>query len=449
MFSRRLGIIAVLVALAASVPSSAQTPRPERAYRGLFGGNGANPNATRQLDFTVTFYGGYDDNLLANAADQGGGGQPLNDPRFQASGQLGGAQAGLDFTRRTRRSSVDISGGGAYRYYPTAGRFNGLNGWADGAFSVSLTPTTTLGASESVYYSPYYSLAQFSAVPDPGLQVERFFLNRDMALLEYPATTFLSTASLTHQVTPRASWALDYSLRYVNFRQAANSISDHNGGGTFTYRLNRQSSLHVGYHYRRGTLGLLLSDRRPVESHDVNIGIDYSRPLSPSRKTTFGLSTGSSIYRAAEEGYVSDARTETTNYGVTANVYLRREIGRSWSAQVEYSRGLQFIYGVGTPYFADNVSGRIYGFAGRRTRLSGWGTLSYGGLGLRSASNYGTFNTGARLQLAAARYVALYADYFFYHYKFDDRAPLPPGMARATDRNGVRVGLNLWQPLLR
>jgi hypothetical protein len=442
-------VIVLFAALLASVPSSAQAPRPERPYRGLFGGNGANPNAVRQLDFTVTFYGGYDDNLLANAGNEGAIGQPVNDPRFQASGTLGGAQLGLDFTRRTKRSSVDFSGGGAYRYYPTAGRFNGWNGWGAAAFSVDLTTSTTLAARESAYYSPYFSLAQFSSLPNLGIEVETFFLNRDMALLEYPATTFLSTASLSHRVTPRASWVIDYSLRYVDFRERANSIYDGNGGGAFRYRLNRQANFHAGYHYRRGTLGLLLGDRPSVESHDIDIGVDYARPLSPSRKTTFGFTTGSSIYRASQEGYIASAPLQSTSYGLTGSVFLKREIGRSWTGQVDYSRGLQFIYGVGTPYFADNVLGDISGFAGRRTRMSAWGAYSYGHLGGSASNSYGTFNAGARVQFAAARYVAMYADYFYYHYKFDDRVPLPPGLARAIDRNGVRVGLNLWQPLLR
>ncbi len=61
----------VCTAAGAQTGQSGQTYRPERPYRGLFGGNAADPNSRQNLDLTVSFYGAYDDNVLAGRG-QGG-----------------------------------------------------------------------------------------------------------------------------------------------------------------------------------------------------------------------------------------------------------------------------------------------------------------------------------------------------------------------------------------
>ena len=62
---------------------------------------------------------------------------------------------------------------------------------------------------------------------------------------------------------------------------------------------------------------------------------------------------------------------------------------------------------------------------------------------------YSTTMAAASYQVALTRSTALFAQYDFNHYLFDKTVALPPGMSRGLDRNGARVGLNLWLPLLR
>jgi hypothetical protein len=66
-----------------------------------------------------------------------------------------------------------------------------------------------------------------------------------------------------------------------------------------------------------------------------------------------------------------------------------------------------------------------------------------------NARPYTTANGLASYQVALTRLAALFADYNYYHYLFDPSIQLPPGMSRSLDRNSVRVGVNLWLPLLR
>ena len=46
------------------------------------------------------------------------------------------------------------------------------------------------------------------------------------------------------------------------------------------------------------------------------------------------------------------------------------------------------------------------------------------------------------------RTLAVYVEYLFYHYNFHDVADRPFGLPRKFSRNGVRVGLSLWLPLI-
>jgi hypothetical protein len=134
---------------------------------------------------------------------------------------------------------------------------------------------------------------------------------------------------------------------------------------------------------------------------------------------------------------------------VTGNAYLNRQVGRSWDARLEYRRGMQFVEGFPDPFFSDTVSTTLEGFAGPRTRLSFGATYTSGDVGVLTDRSYDTYNANAHAQLAATRWLAFYADYFFYHYKFAPGVVLPFGIGRGLDRNGVRVGVNLWAPLLR
>jgi hypothetical protein len=66
-----------------------------------------------------------------------------------------------------------------------------------------------------------------------------------------------------------------------------------------------------------------------------------------------------------------------------------------------------------------------------------------------SNQGYSTYSGVAGYQLAVGRFTALFAEYHYYHYIFDPTVVLPVGMNRGLDRQSVRLGLNLWVPLLR
>ncbi len=436
--------VAVLALVVCAAPASAQRARPDRPYRGLFGGNGANPNSAQQLDLNFSLFGAYDDDVMADR------GQSSLDSRFQKSGNYEVGTISLDYSRRAGRATFDFTGGTTYRYYPSIKQMDGANSFVSVGLTVKLSPQTDFRATESASYSPFYSLGAIPGpiTPPPG---EVAPIGSDYPLLSNSALSLYSSASLEHRLTPRSSLSADYSLNYVDSRYSAQTFRNWGAGGRYSYRVTSTLGVHLGYHYHRA-LSALYYANRPIDGHDIDVGIDYSRALSFSRKTTVGFTTGTSIYRSFTP---NGALTSTdwlykTHYLVTGSAYLNRQMGRSWTGRLSYERGLQFVQGLGNPFFADSVSASVGGFAGSRSHLTFSAAYTNGQVGIAmTGQGYGSYLGVTDYQFALSRFVALSASYSYYHYLFDPTVPLPTGMNRGMNRQSVRVGLNLWVPLLR
>ena len=51
--------------------------------------------------------------------------------------------------------------------------------------------------------------------------------------------------------------------------------------------------------------------------------------------------------------------------------------------------------------------------------------------------------------MAISHHLALYVEHFYYRYRFASAAGLPALLTSATDRQGARVGLTVWTPLVQ
>jgi hypothetical protein len=432
-----------LVVCACAPSASAQRPRPDRPYRGLFGGNGLNPNSAQQLDVSLSLSGGYDDNVLA---EQG----QYVDPRFQQSGGYGSGSVSLDYTKKAGQADFEFSGGTAYRYYPSVEEMTGFNSWGSVGFTVKLGSRTTLGGSESVSYSPFYAFGPFPGLSpsQPGQIVPT---NPDYPLLEQAAWFLYSSAAIEHRLTPRSSLWADYNFTSTKYTVQSLAYRSWSAGGRYSYRLNSQASLRLGYHFRRARAGPYYGNR-PVDGHDIDAGVDYTKALSISRKTTFGFNIGPSVYRSFPAGSTEAPQDlqYQTHYLVNANAYLNRQIGRSWNARLTYVRGVEYVQGFADPFLSDTVTAGVGGFVDQRSRFNASSGYTRGNVGFgTSGGTYDTYFAGVNYQFALTQWLAAYADYGYYHYLFDYGVPLPPGLNPGQDRQSVHVGVNLWAPLLR
>ena len=55
----------------------------------------------------------------------------------------------------------------------------------------------------------------------------------------------------------------------------------------------------------------------------------------------------------------------------------------------------------------------------------------------------------ARLSVALSRQAALTAQYVYYHYGYDGVAVASPLWPQQMSRQGIRIGVDLWCPLVR
>jgi hypothetical protein len=71
-------------------------------------------------------------------------------------------------------------------------------------------------------------------------------------------------------------------------------------------------------------------------------------------------------------------------------------------------------------------------------------------MGENGTSNHNThLSTGAHLQLALNKMMALTGELNYYRFRFDNAYGLPDGVHQRFDRRSARIGLNLWLPLFR
>jgi hypothetical protein len=171
----------------------------------------------------------------------------------------------------------------------------------------------------------------------------------------------------------------------------------------------------------------------------IDAGVEYSRPLSRTRRTSVGFGTGSMRIDNGGE----------TFYNLAGHASLTHQIRRTGNLGVMYSRGLVVVGGFSDPFFADSVAVNFSGNASRRIRLSGSGGYGNGDLGLGSRANaYESMQASGGVEIALARRLEFFGHYFYYKYRFDRSIALPEGVSRGLDRQGVRAGLSLRIPIL-
>jgi hypothetical protein len=199
----------------------------------------------------------------------------------------------------------------------------------------------------------------------------------------------------------------------------------------------------LGYVYREGVYGFARVGV-PTVVHDVDVGVDYSRPLSRSRRTTLDFAVGTSIVDSPDS---QTSTTSTVHYRPSASVGLNHAFGRTWRARGVYTRGVIFSEAFLQPGFSDVVDGSIVGFFSRRVDFNAQGGFSMGDVGFSTQpSDYRAYSASSRLRVAVQRNWAWFVGYQFYRHNTVG-APLANGVPPRLNRNVVRTGIELWLPV--
>jgi hypothetical protein len=178
----------------------------------------------------------------------------------------------------------------------------------------------------------------------------------------------------------------------------------------------------------------------PIRNQDIDIGLNYGRSFTPSKRTALSFSTGSSLISAGEG----------TRMRLTGSARLTRRLAPRWSSAVLYDRGLQVPEGATRPFFSDTVSANLSGYFSHRANLRIQPAYSHGVVGFTGLTNsYNSYSATTRLELGVSHRLAIYAEHFYYNYAFASSVGLPPLLTSAVNRQGARIGLTLWTPLVQ
>jgi len=427
--------IAILVTLVVCPPSVlAQTD--SRPSPSVFGG--AATKSSQNLNITVSVAEAYDQDVT----DRSGG---VDLQIFQGRGSYTTFTPQMDFKSGRGRFQVGITGGSSVRYYGDLHEAMVVNHSVGTGFTVQLTPRTSLFLNEGITYSPALFYGLFASTGEAGAgdtvpAAPNYVLNSKRSYV------YDSKASLTHKITERAVLLFNAGFQYQDYTGHDTAYPDlrtHDVGGHFLYSLNRDVKLRLGYTYKDGQY---LGAPRTTE-HDFDIGVDYSRPLSRTRKTTVTLSLGPTI----ANGALSQASSLDVGrqYRLTASTALTHQLGRTWTAQGTYRRGMgYYVEGFARPVFTEAYAASASGFLNRRADVSLSGAYSTGESALTGAPDqFSTYTADARVRFGLGKMWATYVEYLFYYYKFNSGIQLPTGVPPYLTRNGVRTGLTLWVPV--
>jgi hypothetical protein len=419
----------VLVMLGA-LPTFAQAPapRPERPYRGVFGGGISNMDET--LIFNADVGAGYSDTIRT--------GPTTSEALQNSAATSGGVEAvslGLAYNLSRKKVSFMASANSTLANYST--RSESLVQSQSGSLGATfqLARKTALSVTENISYSPYlFSTSVFGLPAMTAAPVGLVDLDAGAGLDRVLVTD--TSVGLTQSLSRRTSLSFYYSGNRTRSDTDARDFSADSGGGRLSISLSKGLAIRLGYRFTSGSY----ANNQRFQNSFIDSGLDFNRALSLSRRMTLSFGTG---FAAITYG-------SHTEYTALGNVTLAREIGRTWNASISYRRNLSVYSTLQAPVLYDSGMFDLAGLFGPRLAFQAGVGASLGNVGASSQPNNGFRNYYAitGLTYGMTRLVGLGVDYVYYHYNFDSNVILPTGLAEWADRQTILVSTKLWLPLL-
>jgi hypothetical protein len=206
-------------------------------------------------------------------------------------------------------------------------------------------------------------------------------------------------------------------------------------------RLERHFGAFVGWHAGYGFTQANYSgaaSQVDQRRHDVDLGIDYARPLSFWRHTTFAVGTGSMLL-------VEPTRGRQMRLVVTSRI--ERQVTRTWAARVEYSRPIQYVAGLSQPLLSDTVRVGFEGRLARDTVLTAAGGAARGAVGAVGGQQFRSADGSVRIARRLGREWNLQAEYQDARYRFEGGISPGGAIPAAFARRSFRGGLT-WAPVI-
>src|SRR5437867_2790990 len=297
---------------------------------------------------------------LGAKADFGRGADPNRaEDAAGADALYTGGQFTLSFGKRLRRIAFGASAAKSLRFYQGYGTMN-LGDSAGVNVDAQLRRSRfTFG--QTIRRMPFQQLLRFA---DSGADALALPLTSpDMSVLNAQTTTLSTIAGYSHPLGRRA----EVQLRYGFDESRQGSRVDRSVvtfGGGIRRSLSRSLDLRLGH-----TIRLVHSEQQSqapsLTAHDLDLGVDYHRALSFSRRTSVNFSTGGAA--VTTEGL--------TQYMMTGTAGLQHRLSRSWTAAAAFDRRLNMIEGIPQPVIASGLTTTVGGLFSRRAGLRVRGSM--------------------------------------------------------------------------
>jgi len=353
----------------------------------------------------------------------------------QTDGPVTDADATLAYHHRGRRTTFDLSGQSVVRGTQT--EVTPMR--QQGTFAFAATgQRQQFHLNQSASYAPSY---QFGGTPGPAMtpETDTAQAHGDFANADLDALTSSTGVGWNRTLGSHFALTASYNLRRTMFDQAHSDLdmTSQDVGGGISRRLTRYVSLHGAYTYRVADSP---SMGGRVRVNDIDAGVDFSRPLTVSKRTTLSFATGSSI--------VPDAQGMA--YRVTGNAALNRAFGRTWNLRVGVNRAVRLVEGFTQPMMENSLDTALGGNLARHLSWSSSGSYSTGSVGLeqQAQNGYTNWTAASGLNVELGRHALFNVHYFIASDDFDQGVALPPGLVNQRLRQGVRAGITLRAPLM-
>lgn len=436
--ARRCGLLALAVLLGCVPPAFAQAEG--RSYQGLFSGASAGTDRA-PASLQVTVAEAYDQDVLGAA-----GSVPIALEPNRLFTQL---TADLSYRVAGRNVQFASTAGANFRYYSEQDQVVGVGHHVGAGLSANLSRTTSLTLNQTVAYAPSYLYRLFASVapPEPG----QTNVASNYAVNDNPSYSYATDMSVMQKMGQRNRLSIAMGGHYTDYLGAPTAavggvplrdLLSYETGATFI-RDVRNGHLNVGYAFRRAQY----ATTSPTE-HDLNIGFDYDRPLSRTRRTHLRFNVGSIMLQAQAPGAVSANLQQ--RYQFAADMALSRQFGRTWQATGAYRRSVGFIEGFSTPVLTNGLTTSTTGLVGQRVDLLLTGAYTAGASTSASAPGSGAFTsyTGSvRARVALTSLLAIYSEYLYYFYDFSHGSLLTLGAPPKMSRNSAHLGLTVNLPM--
>jgi len=414
---------------------------PPRSIDGLFGGRRPVDPTRAQQELTLTFdmLGGFDDVIVPE-----GRGTPTNPYLPRRSGLTGFASGTARYWRGTNASFVEGSGRIHATGYSELVSDALVGGTGRLRMGAGATGRTRISVAATGDYRPSFAFEGFGPIAE---QVETGTLpetDPTAGISELRSFTTRMNGTVERHWTRRNRTALSYDFTDRDFTGGgAQDSVRHEAGVRHSWAFLRTTSLRLAYRSSEQTIAAGDYDR-PLRTHGADMGVEWRKRLSPSRKVALELGGGASRVRT-----VSVLDNRALNYTLpSAYGSVRFDVARTWAVSADARRDITVLEGLSNQGFV-NHAGALHGGGRLSERLALALSVAYSQADAPRGEpgSFQTVNATVQFDYSVTTWCSMVTSYTYYDHLLRGVTGIPQGFPRRLERNSVRLGVTFWLPL--